>query len=174
MKTIWRARMRASLPAASLVVSLAAQPALAQTDSGAQEAPAQYTWSAMLVELDPNAETATVRSRIVSHAEIADLSAFSEGDRVTLTWSGFNWASGIRGLEPGADGPFGRFTLPVEFVSTELDGQYVNFKVPVPSGSLAEIESLPSGAWVTATSPHEPAGWDEAVADIRPYNDVAS
>jgi len=63
-------------------------------------------------------------------------------------------------------------TLPVVFVSTELDGRYIRFSVPVPSDDLAKVASLSPGQWITATSPRRATRNEEAVADMRPYNDV--
>ncbi len=63
-------------------------------------------------------------------------------------------------------------TLPIEFVSAQHDDQYVRFKVAVPSDDLAKLASLAPGSWITATSPRRPERFEEAVADVRPYNDV--
>jgi hypothetical protein len=63
-------------------------------------------------------------------------------------------------------------TLPIEFVSAGDDEQYVRFKVAVPSDDVAKIAGLQPGAWVTATSPRRATRFEEAVADLRPYNDV--
>ena len=44
--------------------------------------------------------------------------------------------------------------------------------IAVPTDDVAKVASLQPGSWVTATSPRRPAGFGEAVADLRPYNDV--
>lgn len=130
-----------------------------------------YTWSAELVELDESARTVTVESRLVSNADV-DFDALDEGDRVTLTWSGINIAAGVRRIVDGAAPEGDLLTLPIEFVSAEGDRQYVRFKVSVPSDDLAKIASLQPGSWITATSPRRAQRFEEAVSDLRPYNDV--
>lgn len=130
-----------------------------------------YTWSAELVALDEQARTATVQSRLVSNPEV-DFDSLEAGDRVNLTWSGINTAAGVRRITRGAAPEEDRLTLPIEFVSAEHDNQYVRFKVRVPSDDLAKLAALSPGQWVTATSPRRGANWEEAVADLRPYNDV--
>ena len=130
-----------------------------------------YTWSAELVEVDEPARAVTVQSRLVGNAEV-DFDALEKGDRVTLTWSGINIAAGVRRIVDGEPPADDRLTLPIEFVSAEHDGQYVRFKVPVPSDDLTRLASLEPGTWVTATSPRRAEHFEEAVADLRPYNDV--
>lgn len=130
-----------------------------------------YTWSAELVEVDDRARTVTVQSRLVGNAEV-DFDALDEGDRVTLTWSGIQTAAGVRRIVDGEAPPDDRLTLPIEFVSAEHDEQYVRFKVAVPSEDLAKVASLKPGSWITATSPRRAERFEEAVADLRPYNDV--
>jgi hypothetical protein len=130
-----------------------------------------YSWSAELVAVDQNAHTVTVQSALVSNAEV-DFGRLDPGDRVTLTWSGISTAAGVRRIASDAAPEEGSLTLPIEFVSSELDGRYVRFTVPVPSDKLAKLASLSPGHWITATSPRRAANHEEAVADVRPYNDV--
>jgi hypothetical protein len=130
-----------------------------------------YTWSAELVAVDEQARTVTVQSRLVSNAD-EEFATLDGGDRVNLVWSGINTAAGVRRITKSAPPEEDRLTLPIEFVSAELDNQYVRFKVPVPSDDLAKLASLSPGHWVTGTSPQRAATWEEAVADLRPYNDV--
>ena len=130
-----------------------------------------YTWSAELIEVDRPAGTVTVQSRLVSDADV-DFKSLDKGDRVTLTWSGINTAAGVRRVVQG-DAPDGDvLTLPIEFVSPELDERYVRFKVAVPDDDLAKIASLQPGSWITATSPRRAANFEEAVVDVRPYSNV--
>jgi hypothetical protein len=130
-----------------------------------------YTWSAELVSIDEKARAVTVQSPLVSDVEI-DLGRLDRGDRVTLTWSGITTGAGIRRITDGAAPADDWLTLPIEFVSAEHDGRYVRFIVPVPSGDLAKLASLSPGQWITATSPRRANSHEEAVAEIRPYNDV--
>jgi hypothetical protein len=151
---------------AGLLAMAAGQPAAA--DDTANES---YTWSAELVAVDQQARTATFQSRLVSDADV-DFASLDPGDRVTLVWSGINIAAGVRRISTGAAAAEDRLTLPIEFVSAELDDQYVRFKVPVPSDDLAKLASLSPGQYATATSPQRAARWEGAVVNIRPYNDV--
>src|SRR5688572_9901729 len=153
----------AALGVLALAVALPASSGNAASDS--------YTWSAEVVEVDQPAGTVTVQSRLVSNADV-DFKRLDKGDRVTLTWSGINTAAGVRRVVQG-DAPDGDvLTLPIEFVSPELDERYVRFKVAVPSDDLAKIVSLQPGSWITATSPRRAENFEEAVVDVRPYNDV--
>lgn len=131
-----------------------------------------YKWSAELVAFDRANGMMTVKSAVVGHAELTGLKNLERGDRAILTWSGVFDASGIRSIRPGETADSDRFSMPVEFVSSEMDNRYIVFRVPVPQKDAAAIEALPAGSWVTATSPHHPSNPSEAVASVRPYNDV--
>lgn len=149
--------------------------AMAGTQVAADDAASSsdtYTWSAELVAFDDMAKTATVQTRLVSHAEIEDLSGFSEGDQVMLKWSGaYSSASGVRNVTRDTMVDEGdRFAMPVEFVSTQMDNRYITFKVPVPSRDVEKIKALEPGEWVTATSPHEPSDQTTAITQIHPYS----
>jgi hypothetical protein len=144
--------------------------AAAQSAAADDPAPDTYTWSAELVALDREARTATVQSPLVSNPDV-DLDSLDSGDRVTLVWSGINTAAGIRRITTGAAPEEDRLTLPIEFVSAEHDNRYVRFKVPVPGDDLEKLASLSPGQWVTATSPRRAEREEQAVADLRAYND---
>ena len=154
------------LAALGLLALAAALPA-----SAGNAANDTYTWSAELIEIDQPAGTVTVQSRLVSDANV-DFGDFHEGDRVTLTWSGINTAAGVRSIARGDAAPGDSLTLPIEFVSPELDERYVRFRVAVPGDDLAKVATLQPGSWVTATSRRHAKHFEEAVADLRPYNDV--
>ena len=140
--------------------------------AAAENAPGDtYTWSAELVALDAPARTVTVQSWVVAEAEV-DWEDFEAGDRVTLTWSGINSAAGVRRIVDGAAPTEDRLTLPIEFVSAENDNRYLRFKVIVPSADVEKLAALSPGSWITATSPRRAARYEEAVAAVRPYNDV--
>lgn len=153
-----------------VTLGLLAMAAALPADAGGA-ANESYTWSAELVKVDEPAHTITVEARLVGNAEV-DFGALDNGDRVTLSWSGLNIAAGVRAIVDGQAPKDHHLTLPVEFVSAEHDGQYVRFKVVVPADDLAKIASLQTGSWITATSPRRAASFEEAVVDLRPYNDV--
>jgi hypothetical protein len=130
-----------------------------------------YTWSAELVAVDQASRTATVQAPLVSNAAV-DFDSLDGGDRVTLTWSGINTAAGVRRISTGSPPADEQLTLPIEFVAPAHDDRYVRFKVAVPQDDLAKVAALQPGTWVTATSPRGAARYEEAVADLRSYNDV--
>lgn len=130
-----------------------------------------YTWSAELVAVDERARTITVQSRLVGDAEV-DFGGLDSGDRVTLSWSGINTAAGVRRIVDGSAPEGDLLTLPIEYVSAEHDNRYVRFKVAAPSDDVAMLATLEPGTWITATSPRRAQRFEEAVADLRPYNDV--
>ena len=160
---------KAAVLSFGLLALVCASQSVATTPGAADTA--SYTWSAELVAFDDATDTVTVRSRTVD-PDVANVPGLRAGDRAMLTWSGLTTAAGIRALERGASGSYDRMTLPVEYVSTELDGRYVSFKVQVPADAAAAIANVRPGQWVTATSPHKPKNATEAVRSMRPYGDV--
>ena len=137
----------------------------------ATETRGEYSWSAKLIEVDETNGTVTVEARLEQPDEV-DRSGLSEGDRVTLAWVGRSWAAGVSDIGPDLDLSDERLALPVEFVSFEMDGQYVRFRVPLPDDAVQSVASLDAGDWITGFSPRELADWDQAVTQLRPYNDV--
>jgi len=131
-----------------------------------------YDWSATLVSFDRAAGTAVLQARFEAHADTGNPGDFAAGDRLTLVWSGRNWAADIRALgdDPGLDPR--SLTLPVEYVATVRDGRYLNFRVRVPDQAFAAIEAMDPGMRVTGVSPRSGAGWDTAVLELRHYNDI--
>lgn len=67
----------------------------------------------------------------------------------------------------------GRLHLPAEFVRSEMDDIYLVFRVPVPQGSRAKVEALKPGDWVTARTSRDASRLEQAVSEIRGYNDVS-
>jgi hypothetical protein len=132
-----------------------------------------YTWSAELVAFDAASKTVTVKAIMVSNPEATDFSALRAGDRAMLTWSGLSLAAGVRAVQRGETSSFDRMTMPIEYVSSELDGRYVSFKVPIPAKDAGAIAKLSPGAYVTATSPLRAKSASEAVAAIRPYSEAS-
>jgi hypothetical protein len=149
---------------------LGATPATAATPAE-HSSTETYTWSAELVSLDSANATVTVRSRLVENPDAANFAALRPGETVTLTWTGLSTAAGVRAIERGTSGNE-RMSMPVEYVSNELDGHYVTFKVAIPKSDAARLTKLKAGDYVTATSPLRARDTKEAVISIRPYTDV--
>lgn len=172
----WNTALSAAAIAATLLgtctllgPSIAAQSAKPAAEWSAK-AGETYTWSAALVAFDAASNTVTVRAPLVSNPERTNLSALHAGDRAVLTWSGLWTAAGVRAIERGNTSSFDRMTMPIEFVSSGLDGRYVSFKVPIPANDAAAIGKLSPGVYITATSPLRAKSAADAVTSIRPYS----
>lgn len=131
-----------------------------------------YEWSAQMVAFDEAANLLTLKARVASHSGITGLEDFSDGDRLTLVWSGRHWASGIRDIaaDPNLDAEALR--MPIEFVDADSDGRYVTFRVPVPEASKERISEIVPGSRVTGMSPRGDSDWNGSVVSLRHYNDV--
>ena len=137
-----------------------------------QPAAETYTWSGELVSLDENARMLTVKTRVVGDQPMTELPKFKAGDRIVLTWSGYDkYADAINHVVRfDTTKKFEeRFTFPVEFVSFDPAHQYVTFKAPVPADSIGKIKSLKPGEWITATSPHTKVSESQPIMSVRPY-----
>ena len=135
----------------------------------------QYTWSAEIVSFDKRSRMLTLKSRIENAAEIKGLDRFKKADPVMLTWTGRTWGAGVRDITRGHEStaPAETLILPAEFVSTEMDGRYVVYRMPIPEASVAKIEVLKPGEWVTAMSPRHSMDPSKAIVAIHAYNDVS-
>lgn len=136
-----------------------------------------YSWSGELVTFDANARIITVKSRVVGDQALKELPQFKAGDRIVLTWSGFDtYADAIsRAVRYDAGKKWNEpFMFPVEFVAYESPRQYVTFKFQVPAGSVDAIKSLKSGEWVTATAKHRPSSETEVITAVNAYTASAS
>jgi hypothetical protein len=130
-----------------------------------------FSWSGELVTLDETARLLTVKSRVVGEQTDAEFGRLKSGERVMLTWSGYDrYADAIREVRPAAVNKFEeRFTFPAQFVSFDAPRRYMSFKVQIPQDSIGNLKSLKPGEWVTATSPHGPSAKSNPVVLIRPY-----
>ena len=136
-----------------------------------------YSWSGELVSFDANGRTITVKSRVVGDQALKELPQFKSGDRIVLTWSGFDtYADAIlRAVRYDAARKWNEpFMFPVEFVAYESPRQYVTFKFQVPAGSVEAIKSLKPGEWVTATAKHRPSSETEVITAVNAYTASAS
>jgi hypothetical protein len=130
-----------------------------------------FSWSAELVTLDETARLLTVKSRVVGEQTDAEFGRLKAGERVMLTWSGYDkYADAIREVRSaGGNKSEARFTFPAEFVSFDAGRRYMTFKVQIPQDSAGNLKSLKPGEWVTATSPHGPSAKSNPIVSVRPY-----
>jgi len=136
-----------------------------------------YSWSGELVGFDASGRTLTVKSRVVGDQALAELPHFKAGDRIVLTWSGFDtYADAIsRAVRHDASKKWNEpFTFPVEFVAYEPPREYVTFKFQVPVSSVDAVKSVKPGEWVTAISKHRASNETEAITAVNPYTAAAS
>ena len=170
MKNTW-------MPLAIVTFSVLALIAIRVGAQSVQPTSETYSWSGELVGFEANARTITVKSRVVGEQALTELPHFKSGDRIVLTWSGFDtYADAIsRAVRYDAAKKWKEpFTFPVEFVAYESPRQYVTFKFQVPAGSVETIKSVKPGEWVTAISRHRPSNETEAITAVNPYTASAS
>ena len=161
----------ASLAAvATLSLGIAGSAVMAATALAAEHG--TYDWSARLVSFDQAAGTAVLESRVEGHADIDGLDSFADGDRLTLVWTGRSWAAGIRDLARDPELSAETLSLPVEFVSSERDGEYINFRVKVPASAIGTIAAMEPGVRITGVSPKQATSFESGVMSMRHYNDV--
>lgn len=161
---------RSLAAAACLTVALQASASRAEDAHHVHAKP--YEWSAELVSFDEATNTAVLRARVESYITIDALESFSEGDRLILTWTGRSWAGGIRSLAKDPELTPETLSLPVEFVSTERDGKYIDFRIPIPESAVEAISDMEAGTRVTGISPRMATDWHSGVSSLRHYNDI--
>lgn len=130
-----------------------------------------YDWSATLISVDESAGTAVFEARVESYADIP-FDTFSEGDRLTLIWTGRMWAAGVRDLTADPELDSKTLSLPVEFVAATNNDRYLQFRVAVPRDYLAEVAAMEPGVRVTGVSPRMADDWNEGLISLRYYNDL--
>ena len=136
-----------------------------------------YSWSGELVSFDANGRTITVKSRVVEDQALKEFPQFKAGDRIILTWSGFDtYADAIsRAVRYDAARKWNEpFTFPVEFVAYEAPREYATFKFQVPAASVDALKSVKPGEWVTAISKHRASNEAEAITAVNAYTASAS
>jgi len=134
-----------------------------------------FSWSGELVSFDPGTRMVTVKARVVGDQARSELPNFKAGDRVVLTWSGYDmYADGIlRTMRYDAAKKWNEaFTFPVEFVAYEGSDwtvPYATFKFEVPSASVEAVKFVKPGHWITTTSRHRPTTESEAIMAVNAY-----
>jgi hypothetical protein len=131
----------------------------------------RYSWAGEFVDFDASSRIMTVASRAVGDATSA-LPRFKAGDRIVLTWSGFDtYADAIaRAVSQDAAAKLNEpFKLPVEFVKYDASRQYLTFKAQVPPDSIDALKAMKAGEWITATARHRPTGAADALMTVHAY-----
>jgi len=135
-----------------------------------------YTWHAELVSFDTASRTATVKSRALFASDAAKvLAGLKSGDKILLHWSGFDRsADAIRGVMKYDTARMAKeqFLLPAELAATDLQNDYLSFKLRVPESSVAAMQRIKPGEWVTFTAKQHPSSDADAIVTVRHYNDV--
>jgi hypothetical protein len=114
----------------------------------------------------------TVTSRVVGEHALAELPHFTSGNKIVLTWSGFDtYADAISRAVPYDAGKKWNepFTFAVEFVAYESPRQSATFKFRVPAASVEALNSLKRGEWVTVASRHRASTEAEAIIAVNAY-----
>ena len=133
--------------------------------------PGTYTWSGQLIAFDVDARVITVKAPVRGDQAHAELPRFTPGDRILLTWSGYDTRAdaisrAVR-FDPASDWRQ-PFTFPAEFVKYEPGSQYLTFVVEAPETNFDTIKSLRPGEWVTRTATHQPSNDRAASAAVTP------
>ena len=166
----------------------------AATVTAAPAADETYRWHGELVALDEAAGTVALEAPVVAPDGLGAAADLQPGERIVITWAGFeNQASGIRAVmrDDGADlsatrEPAGSeasvdeaaaaeeepaaFVLRAAFLGFDADDGKLEFEAALPMESLGVVRALTPGAWVTATSLHQPTKSDAALLAVGAYS----
>src|SRR5688572_1215936 len=64
----------------------------------------------------------------------------------------------------------GRSRFPSKFITHDVAPRWLTFKVQVPADTVARLESVKPGDWVTATSRHRPSSESETITSMTAYS----
>ena len=168
MKNVWMLLAVVTFSVLTLTVMGVAAQAINPTSPS-------YSWSGELVSFDSGTRMVTVKARVLGDEAKRELSNFKAGDRVVLTWSGYDtYADGIlRTARYDAAKKWNEpFTFPVEFVAYEGSDRtipYVTFKFEVPSASIEAVKLVKPGHWITTTARHRATSESEAIMAVNSY-----
>ena len=162
---------------AALAALTLGSPVISAAQSSQQKSGDTYQWCGEYVSADTAASTLTVRARVAYQEALSELKQFKPGERVWIVWSGVHdYSDAVRqfrraeaGNKIGED-----LVMPAELVSTEAPNQYVTVRLKVPGNSLAAINGVKAGEWVTITSRHRPSSDAEVVVEVKPYAATAN
>jgi hypothetical protein len=151
-------------------------PLTAQQPQNTTSASPTYTWHGELVSFEAGTRTVTVKSRALFASEASKvLAGLKSGDKILVHWSGFDRsADAIRTVMKYDTARMAKeqFLLPAELAATDLQNDYLTFKLRVPESSVAAVQKIKPGEWITFTTRHRPASDADAVVTVRHYNDV--
>ena len=134
-----------------------------------------YTWSGEFVAVDQTGKSITVKPRVAYQEALTELSQFRPGEQVWVVWSGVHdYSDAIRQVRRSLAGARidENLVLPAELVSPEAHNQYVTIRVKVPESSLAALQDVRPGEWVTVIARHRPARETDAVVTAQPYGSI--
>jgi hypothetical protein len=155
---------------AVVIVSLA-MPAIPVGAQTASSVPDVFTWSGQLIAFDVDARVITVKAPVRGDQAVTELREFLAGDRILLTWSGYD-SQGVAIARAVRFDPASNwnqpFTFPAEFVKYEAGSQFLTFTVEAPDTNFAELKSLKPGGWVTSTARQRPSSENNTVATATP------
>lgn len=157
-----------------LLLAFCGVAAAATAAAAAGQSSDTFRWSAELVSVNEANLSVTLKTRLDGRVDLAALEGLTEGDEVLLSWTGITWGAAISGIHPQGDLPetANGLVIPVEFVGTEMDDQYLLYRVPVPQASFERVSGIAPGTWVTAYSAKETTELGQAVLEMRGYNDL--
>ena len=143
-------------------------PAPATTDT--------YVWTGVLVSFEDATRTMTAKVRIFGPQALGEPGRFKPGDRVSLSWLGYDaHADHVREVVPddATRRNQGSFQFPAEFVSAEEQNNYVTVKFHVPASASVTLKALKPGDWVRVRSRQNPSNETDTVVDVKPFMSLA-
>ena len=112
----------------------------------AQTTDQSFGWYAELVSFDQAGQTVTARAPIAEHVA-RYVGGFAPGERIVLVWSQYD-AEGdvIRYVERAeAMQATSGYIVPVEYVSSDVDGRTLTFATPVSDGAAGTLAAAAPG-----------------------------
>ena len=156
---------------AVLVVALCVGAGVTTAQTQSQASPSDtFTWHGELVSVEQGTGTFTVKARMLADAA-KDVARFNAGDRVVLTWSGYDkYGDAIRQIAPHDTSKkvVDAWGLPVELASRDVQNDYVTFKFRAPA-AVAAVKSVKPGEWVSVTTKKGSSGDPQAIISVEPY-----
>ena len=129
-----------------------------------------YVWSGEVLMYDAKGKTVTVKAPYLEHIN-RYIGEFRRGDKVLLNWATprAGETEAVRYIaryDASSGGEWG-YVLPVEFVSANTTERRLTFTVAVPSTALKALKKVPSGGWITVTTPFNQPNETAAIVAIE-------